>query len=60
MGSSPVQVKTKARKLVFAASPLSTQLSGVGAKTDCHGIGIMCWSGATCLPPECCFSELPL
>jgi hypothetical protein len=41
--------------LVFVTSPLSTQHEGERAKT---GIRIMCPSGATCLPADCCFSEL--
>jgi len=28
--------------------------------TGWFGIRIMCPSGATCLPVDCCFSELPL
>jgi hypothetical protein len=42
--------------LVFAASPLSMQHSGVRSKTGCLEIGIMCPSGATCLPTHCCFT----
>jgi hypothetical protein len=30
------------------------------AKTAWLGIRIMCASGATCLPTDCCFSELAL
>jgi hypothetical protein len=30
------------------------------AKTDWFIIRIMCPSGATCLPADCCFSELAL
>jgi hypothetical protein len=30
------------------------------SKYYCLGFKIMCKSGATCLPMECCFSELPL
>ena len=41
-------------KLVFVASLLSMQRAKIG------GLGIMCPSGATCLPADCCFSELAL
>jgi len=49
MGSSPGKVKPKSMKLVFAASPLSTQHLGarLRAKTGCLGIRKMCPSGAT-------------
>ena len=30
------------------------------SKTGCLGIRIMCPSGTTCLPADCCFSELAL
>ena len=33
---------------------------GVRAKTGWLRIGIICQSGATCLPLNCCFSELAL
>ena len=52
--------KPKTTKLVFVASPLSTQHYGVKAKTGWLGIRIMCPSGATCLSTDCCFSELAL
>ena len=42
MGLSPDRVKPKTIKLVFVASPLSTQHEGERAKTDWLGIGIMC------------------
>ena len=29
-------------------------------KTGWFGIGIICTSGATCLPVKCCFSQLAL
>jgi hypothetical protein len=54
------RVKPKTLKLVFVASPLSTQHLGERAKTGWLGIRIMCPSGATCLPADCCFSELAL
>ena len=47
-------------KLVFVAFPLSTQHSGERAMAEWLGIRIMCPSGATCLPADCCFSELAL
>ena len=58
MGSIPDRVKSKTIKLVFVASPLSTQHEGERAQTDVHGIRIMCPSGATYLTADCCFSEL--
>ena len=58
VGQSPGRVKPKTIKLVFVASPLCTQHYGVRAKTGWLGIRIMCPSGATCLPADCCFSEL--
>jgi hypothetical protein len=48
-------------KLVFVTSLLSTQLTEEGeGDTGCLGIRIMCLSEATCLPVDCCFSELAL
>jgi hypothetical protein len=41
-------------------SPLSTQQQGERANTGWLGIRIMCPSGVTCLPADCCFSELAL
>ena len=46
------RVKPKIIKLVFVASPLSTQHQGEIAKTGWLGIRIMCPSGATCLPAD--------
>ena len=60
MGSSPGRIKPKTLKLVFIASPLSMQHRGERATTGRLGIRIMCLSGATCLPADCCFSELAL
>jgi len=45
---------------VSVASPLGTQHSGERAKIGWLRIKIMCPSGATCLPADCCFSELAL
>ena len=59
-GSNPGWVKPKTLKLVFAASPLSTQHEGVRAKTDRLGVSIMCPSGVTCLPKDCYFSVVAL
>ena len=47
-------------RLVYVASPLSTQHLRVRAKTGWLRIRIMCPSGATCLSADCCFSELSL
>jgi hypothetical protein len=60
VGSIHDRVKPKTMKLVFVASPLSTQHSGEREKTGWLRIMITCPSGATCLPVECCFSELAL
>jgi hypothetical protein len=46
--------------LVFVASPLNIQHEGVRVKTGWLGIRIMCTSGATCLPADCCFGDLAL
>ena len=53
MDSSHGRVKLKTIKLVFVASPLSMQHSGVRTKTYWFGIRIMCPCGATCLPVVC-------
>jgi len=47
-------------KLVFVASLVGIHYEGIKAKTGWLGIGIMCPSGASCLPANCCFSELAL
>ena len=59
VGSRPDRVKPKTIKLVFVASPLSTQ-QRERVKTGYLGIRRMCPSGATCLPADCCISELSL
>ena len=56
LGSSPCRVKPKTINLVFAAF----LYQGARANTGWHGIRIMCPSEATCLPADCCFSELAL
>ena len=52
--------KPKIIKLVFVASPISTQHQGVRAKTGWVEISILCLSGAACLSAYWCFSELAL
>ena len=59
-GFEPQSGQTKDYKLVFVVSPLNTQHKGARAKTGWLGIRIMCQSGATCLPADCCYSELAL
>ena len=54
------QLKPRTVKLVLVASPLSMQHQGERAKTGWLGIRLMCPSGATCLPTDCCFSGLAL
>ena len=56
MDSSPDRVKPKTIKLVYVASPLSTQHVGETAKTIWLGIRIICPSGSA----DCYFSELAL
>jgi hypothetical protein len=45
------------QKLVVATSPLTTQQYRVRTNTGWLGIWVMCPSGATCLPMDCCFGE---
>ena len=52
--------QTKTIKLVFDASPLSTQQKRERSKTGWLGIRIMCLSGATCQSADFCFSGLAL
>ena len=59
-GCEPRSGQSKDYKLVIVTSPLSTQYKGETAKTGWLGIRIMCPSGATCLPADCCFSKLAL
>ena len=59
-GFEPGRIEPKTVKLVFVASLLSTQHYGERAKTGWLGIRIVCPSGMTCLPADCCFSELAL
>ena len=59
-GFEPLRVKPKTMKFVFVASPLSMQLYGIKAKTGWLGIRIFCQNGATCLPVDCCLSQLAL
>ena len=45
----------KFSKAIFLKSAINrTQRKGVRAKTSGHVMGIMCSSGATCLPTGCC------
>ena len=41
-------------------SAKNTILSSKNKKTGWFGIRLICQSGATCLPDDCCFSELSL
>jgi hypothetical protein len=59
-GSNSGRVKPNIIKLIFAASSPSRQHYVVQAKTGWLGIRIICLNGATCLPTDCCFSELAL
>jgi len=60
VGLIPGWVKPKTIKFVFVAPLLSMQHKRVRAKTGWVGIRIMCPSGATCQPTDCCFSEIAL
>ena len=60
VGSNTGKVKPMTIKLFFADSSLSMHHEGVAAVTGWLGIRIMYQSGATCLPVDCCFIELPL
>jgi hypothetical protein len=46
--------------LVFAASPINTQLKGARVKTSWVGIIIICRSKESYLPAECTFSEIEI
>ena len=60
-GSSSIgRVKQKIMKLVYVCSSLSTQHYEERLITGCPIIRIICPSGATCLPADCCFSVLAL
>ena len=52
------RLKSKTLELVFVVPLLSTQHKEGRTMTGWLGIGIMCLNGATCLPRDCCFSEL--
>jgi hypothetical protein len=58
----PYQLINHIPNLVFHSivNVLSTQHYGERAKTGWLGIRIVCPSGMTCLPADCCFSELAL
>ena len=51
-------INGNAVKLIFFTSPLSKQHYGECEKTGWLGIRIIC--EVTCLPLDCCFSELAL
>ena len=53
-GRSWVRVKPKTINLVFVASPLNTHHWVEKAKSGWLVINIMCPSGASCLPADCC------
>jgi hypothetical protein len=57
-GSEPLSGQTKDYKIVFAACLLSTQ--HYRARVKICWLWIMCPSGTTCLPTDCCFSELSI
>jgi hypothetical protein len=59
-GFEPSRVKPKTIKLVFVASPLSTQHEGERAKYYRFKIRIKCQGGATFVLADCCFSALAL
>jgi hypothetical protein len=52
------RVKPRTIHLVFATSLLTTQLQAAKANTGWLGVSIICPSGVTSLPADCCFSEL--
>ena len=53
-------MKPKTLKLEYAASPLFTRYYRERAKIGRLGIRIIFLSGTTCLPVDCCLSELEL
>ena len=57
VGFIPDRVKPKSIKLLFFASPLSTQYWGVSAKTVWLEIRITYSSGEPCLPADCFFQR---
>jgi hypothetical protein len=57
-GFEPWLGQTKDYKIGICC--FSAKHLGERAKTGWLGIRIMCPSGATCLPKDCCFSELAL
>jgi hypothetical protein len=60
VGSSPVRVKQKTNKLVFAAFPLSTQHLKSKIKDWLARNQDNMSKEATCLPIDRCFSDLAL
>ena len=59
-GFEPRSGQTKDYKIGICCFQLRTQHLGERAKTGWLGIRIICPSGATCLPADCCFCELAL
>ena len=62
-GFESLSGQTKDQKLIkleFVTLPLSKHHYNVRVKTGWLGIMIICPSGATCLPAECCICELAL
>jgi hypothetical protein len=57
-GLGPQLGQTKDFKMVFVASPLSTQHLGERANSGWLAIKIVCPNGATCLFVDCCVCEL--
>ena len=57
---SHLSLSTVDRGVETKTITLSMQHEVVRAKTGWHGNRIMYQSGVTCLPAECCFSELAI
>ena len=55
-GFKPRSGQTKDYEIGIAASLPCTQHEGVRTKTGWLRMRIMCPSGVTCLPTDCCFS----
>ena len=60
MGSRHALVKPMTIKLIFVAFPINMKQKGERGKAGWLRIMIMCPSGVTCLPGDCCFNELAL
>jgi hypothetical protein len=59
-GYEPRSSQTKDYEIGICCFSARHAALGEKAKTGWLGIRIMCQSGATCLPTDCCFSELAL